>query len=72
MPRLLYIHRIGVKSMINEHPDLPAGMKMFAQLIVNNNIIQKTVSVEQEQTGTSATWTMNFDCTIPPNTHWFC
>ncbi|KAJ7603305.1 hypothetical protein FB45DRAFT_882002 [Roridomyces roridus] len=34
---------IHVKSTINEHPDLPAGMKMFAQLVVNNVIIQQTV-----------------------------
>ncbi|KAJ7612189.1 hypothetical protein FB45DRAFT_1009405, partial [Roridomyces roridus] len=64
MPRIVHIRSIHVKSMINEHPDLPAGMKMFAQLVVNNVIIQQTVSVEQEQIGT---WKMEFDYNIPAN-----
>ncbi|KAJ7612641.1 hypothetical protein FB45DRAFT_939461 [Roridomyces roridus] len=65
MPRILHIHSICVTSTVKEHPDLPGGMKMFAGLIVNNVMVQKTVAVEQEQTGTSPTWKMEFDCNIP-------
>ncbi|KAJ7610220.1 hypothetical protein FB45DRAFT_876023 [Roridomyces roridus] len=35
---------IHVESTVNEHSDLLAGMKMFAQLVVNNVIIQQNVT----------------------------
>ncbi|KAF7366555.1 CHAT domain-containing protein [Mycena sanguinolenta] len=52
-------------SSTNPHNDLPGDMKMFAQLIIEENIFQQTLPVvaENNQMG----WKLAFGCNIPPN-----
>jgi hypothetical protein len=53
---------IHVSSPVNEHADLPAGMQMFAQLIVDGIIVHQTTPVDLEDTQDSRTWKFLFDC----------
>jgi hypothetical protein len=49
-------------SLINPHDDLPGDMKMFAQLIIEENIFQQTLPVasERDQMG----WELGFGCNM--------
>jgi hypothetical protein len=53
---------ISITSPIDEHPDLPTDMQMFAQLIVDEIIIQQTTPVDGVHTHNSTTWKLKFDC----------
>jgi hypothetical protein len=53
---------IRVTSPVNEHPDLPTDMQMFAQLIVDETIVQQTTPVDGVHTHHSITWKLKFDC----------
>lgn len=55
---------ICVTSPVNEHPDLPTNMQMFAQLVVDETIVQQTTLVDGGRTQDSSTWTFTFDCDV--------
>jgi hypothetical protein len=55
---------IRVTSPVNEHPDLPTDMQMFAQLVVDETIVQQTTLVDGGHTQDSSTWTFKFDCDV--------
>ncbi|KAJ7440863.1 TPR-like protein [Mycena latifolia] len=57
---------ISVKSLTSPHDDLPADMQMFAQLIINEEIIRQNVPVELEVSHSS--WNLDFECDIGPDT----
>ncbi|KAJ7609819.1 CHAT domain-containing protein [Roridomyces roridus] len=60
--------RVTAPAPPGMHPDLPANMQMFAQLLVNGNIIQQTGAVDtEEQSLEAVTWKMKFDCDLPVN-----
>jgi hypothetical protein len=46
----------------NPHDDLPGDMKMFAQVIIGENISQQTLPVVSEQGQRS--WKLDFDCNM--------
>ncbi|KAJ7449100.1 TPR-like protein [Mycena galericulata] len=56
---------ICVTSLTNPHDDLPGDMKMFAQLIIGENIFLQTLLVTSEDNQTS--WKLGFGCNIPPH-----
>ncbi|KAJ7218802.1 CHAT domain-containing protein [Mycena rebaudengoi] len=60
---VIQLHSIRVTSLTNSHDDLPGDMKMFAQLIVQDNIFLQTLPVASEQDQTS--WKLGFGCNIP-------
>ncbi|KAJ7108254.1 hypothetical protein C8R44DRAFT_857772 [Mycena epipterygia] len=61
------IHDIQITSFSNPHLDLPRGMQMVAQLIIDDIIVQQTMPVDAENIQGSSSWTMKFDCDIPPH-----
>ncbi|KAJ7639988.1 CHAT domain-containing protein [Mycena polygramma] len=67
MSRILYIHNIRVRAPIDPHPDLPAGMKIFAQLIGDGIILKQTVPTDREDNQDAPTWKFRFDCEVPPH-----
>ncbi|KAJ7883687.1 hypothetical protein B0H14DRAFT_3747180 [Mycena olivaceomarginata] len=52
-----------IKSLSHPHDDLPSDMQMFAQLIVNKNIILQTVPVATEPSQNF--WKLKPECKIP-------
>ncbi|KAF8174787.1 hypothetical protein K438DRAFT_1771369 [Mycena galopus ATCC 62051] len=65
MPELksvIKLHSIHVTSLKNPHDDLPGDMKMFAQLIIEENIFLQALPVASEQDQNS--WTLVFGCNI--------
>ncbi|KAJ7248774.1 TPR-like protein [Mycena rebaudengoi] len=62
---VIQLHSIRVTSLTNPHNDLPSDMKMFAQLIVEENIFLQTLPVASEDDQTS--WKLGFGCNIPPH-----
>ncbi|KAJ6471581.1 CHAT domain-containing protein [Mycena vitilis] len=67
MSRIIYIHNIRVRAPIDPHLDLPAGMKMFAQLIGNGIILKQTVPTYREDNQDAPMWKFKFDCEVPPH-----
>ncbi|KAF7366233.1 hypothetical protein MVEN_00500600 [Mycena venus] len=63
------LHGLRVTSLTNPHDDLPRDMKMFAQVIIEENISQQTLPVASEQGQRS--WKLGFDCNIPPHARTF-
>jgi hypothetical protein len=53
---------ICVTSPVHEHPDLPTDMQMFAQLIVDESIVQQTTPVDGVHNQHSTSWKLKFDC----------
>ncbi|KAJ7481802.1 hypothetical protein FB451DRAFT_137500 [Mycena latifolia] len=66
MSKIIHLHSIHIRSLTNPHDDLPTDMQMFAQLIINENIIRQTVPVESEVSHSS--WNLDFGCNIAPDT----
>ncbi|KAJ7640241.1 CHAT domain-containing protein [Mycena rosella] len=52
-------------SPVKRHADLPMGMQMFAQLIVEGIIIQQSMPMDLKNTQDSPTWKLVFNCDIP-------
>ncbi|KAJ7440889.1 TPR-like protein [Mycena latifolia] len=69
MSKIVHLDSIRISSLTNPHDDLPADMQMFAQLIINGNIIQQTIPVESEASHSS--WSLDFGCNIAPDTSIF-
>ncbi|KAJ6484105.1 CHAT domain-containing protein [Mycena sanguinolenta] len=67
MFRTIHLHNIRVRSLVNPHADLPTGMQMFAQLMVDGAIIQQTMPVDVDDTQDFFSWKLRFDCDIPSN-----
>ncbi|KAJ7891741.1 hypothetical protein B0H13DRAFT_1887062 [Mycena leptocephala] len=55
---------IRVRSFTNPHPDIPPDVLVFAQLIVDGDIVWETEPMGPEQSGNS--WKLKFDYEIPP------
>ncbi|KAJ7622289.1 CHAT domain-containing protein [Roridomyces roridus] len=69
-PRVLMISPdIHISSLSNPHADLPPGIHLFAQLIVEDLIINETMAVTSE---TDQNWTLTFTCDLPEDTTAFC
>ncbi|KAJ7115479.1 hypothetical protein C8R44DRAFT_740056 [Mycena epipterygia] len=62
---VIKLHSICVTSLTNPHDDLPGDMKMFSQLIVEENIFLHILPVVSEHNQMS--WKLNFECNIPPH-----
>ncbi|KAF7363123.1 hypothetical protein MVEN_00664800 [Mycena venus] len=62
---VIKLHSICVMSLKNPHNDLPGDMKMFAQLIIEENIFKQTLQVTSEHDQPS--WKLGFECNIPPH-----
>ncbi|KAF8214780.1 hypothetical protein K438DRAFT_1749867 [Mycena galopus ATCC 62051] len=69
MSKIIRLHSIRVKSLTNPHDDLPAGMQMFAQLIIKEHIFHQTVAVDWEESQDSST--LDFRCNIPSHASTF-
>ncbi|KAJ7743642.1 hypothetical protein B0H16DRAFT_1561212 [Mycena metata] len=61
---VIKLHSIRVTSLTNPHHDLPGDMKMFAQLIIEENIFVQTLPVASEHNQMS--WKLGLGCNIPP------
>jgi hypothetical protein len=48
--------------LINPHDDLPGAMKMFAQLIIKENIFLQTLPVASEHN--QMNWELSFGCNM--------
>ncbi|KAJ7469252.1 TPR-like protein [Mycena latifolia] len=66
LKRVIKLHSIRVTSLTNPHDDLPGDMKMFAHLIIEENIFLQTLPVASEHDQMS--WKLGFGCNIPPHT----
>ncbi|KAJ7939976.1 hypothetical protein B0H13DRAFT_1850177 [Mycena leptocephala] len=55
---------IRVRSFTNPHPDIPPDVLVFAQLIVDGDIVWEKEPMGPEQSGNS--WKLKFDYEIPP------
>jgi hypothetical protein len=53
---------IRITSLTNLHDDLPGDMKMFAQLIIEENIFLQTLPVASEHNQMS--WKLCFGCNM--------
>ncbi|KAF7352078.1 hypothetical protein MVEN_01170600 [Mycena venus] len=72
MPELktvIQLHSICITSLMNPHNDLPGDMKMFSQLIIEENIFLQTVLVASERDQLS--WKLSLGCSIPPHASTF-
>ncbi|KAJ7233553.1 CHAT domain-containing protein [Mycena rebaudengoi] len=65
----IQLHSICITSLTNPHADLPGDMKMFAQLIVEDNIFLQALPVASEDNQMS--WKLGFGCKIPPHASTF-
>ncbi|KAJ7435191.1 TPR-like protein [Mycena latifolia] len=65
LKRVIKLHSIRVTSLTNPHDDLPGDMKMFAHLIIGENIFLQTLPVASEHDQMS--WKLGFGCNIPPH-----
>ncbi|KAJ7115240.1 CHAT domain-containing protein [Mycena epipterygia] len=65
------LHDIEITSLSTPHDDLPPGMQMFAQLIVDGVIVQQTMPVDSEDNQDSLSWKLQFDCEIPQDANTF-
>ncbi|KAJ7470002.1 hypothetical protein B0H11DRAFT_1388670 [Mycena galericulata] len=63
MLRSLHLHSIRVKSLDNPHEDIQPDMPMFAQLIVDGNILKQTETMAPDIAGEA--WKLKFSCKIP-------
>ncbi|KAF7358269.1 hypothetical protein MVEN_00876000 [Mycena venus] len=59
---VIKLHNIRVTSLTNPHDDLPGDTKMFAQLIIEENISLQTLPVASEQGQRS--WKLGFGCNM--------
>ncbi|KAF7363121.1 hypothetical protein MVEN_00664600 [Mycena venus] len=66
---VIQLHSIRITSLTSPHDDLPSDMKMFAQLINEENIFLQTVPVASDHNQMS--WTLSFGCNIPPHARTF-
>ncbi|KAJ7090661.1 hypothetical protein C8R44DRAFT_750893 [Mycena epipterygia] len=66
---VIQLHSIRVTSLTNPHDDLPGDMKMFAQLIIEENIFLHVLPVASEHNKMS--WKLGFECNIPPHAFMF-
>ncbi|KAJ6545703.1 CHAT domain-containing protein [Mycena capillaripes] len=64
---VILLHSIRVTSLTHPHDDLPGDMKMFAQLIIEENIFLQTLPVASEQ-DQKKSWKLGFGCNIPAPT----
>ncbi|KAJ7481329.1 TPR-like protein [Mycena galericulata] len=62
---IIQLHSIHVTSLNNPHDDLPGDMKMFAHLIIEENIFCQTLPVASEHNQMS--WKLVFEYNIPPH-----
>ncbi|KAJ7115483.1 hypothetical protein C8R44DRAFT_740059 [Mycena epipterygia] len=62
---VIHLRSIHVKSLTNPHNDLPSDMKMFAQLIIEENILQQALPVASEHGQMS--WKLDLGWNIPPH-----
>ncbi|KAJ7473037.1 TPR-like protein [Mycena galericulata] len=62
---VIQLQSICVTSLNNPHDDLPGDMKMFAHLIIKENIFLQTLPVASEHDQMS--WKLDFRCNIPPD-----
>ncbi|KAK6974138.1 CHAT domain-containing protein [Favolaschia claudopus] len=60
---VITLDELNIESLIYPHEDLPDGMKMFAQLIIEKTIWLQTLAVESEPDGRS--WNVKIECKIP-------
>ncbi|KAJ7199961.1 TPR-like protein [Mycena pura] len=59
---LFFLTDIRITSLNSPHDDLPGDMKMFAQLIIEENIFVQTLPVASEHDQMS--WKLSFGCNI--------
>ncbi|KAJ6461773.1 CHAT domain-containing protein [Mycena sanguinolenta] len=59
---VIQLHSIRITSLTNPHDDLPGDMKMFAQLIVEENIFVQTLPLASEHDQIS--WKLGFGCNM--------
>ncbi|KAJ7277231.1 hypothetical protein C8J57DRAFT_1581528 [Mycena rebaudengoi] len=69
LKKVIQLHSIRVTSLTNPHADLPGDMKMFAQLIVEDNIFLQALPVASEDNQMS--WKLGFGCKILPHASTF-
>ncbi|KAJ7233540.1 CHAT domain-containing protein [Mycena rebaudengoi] len=62
---VIQLHSIRVTSLTNPHADLPVDMKIFAQLIVGDQIFLQTLPAASEDNQMS--WKLGFGGKIPPH-----
>ncbi|KAK6974110.1 CHAT domain-containing protein [Favolaschia claudopus] len=60
---VITLHELHIESLIYPHEDLPDGMKMSAQLIIDQYIWLHTQLVKSEPSGKS--WKLRVGCNIP-------
>ncbi|KAF7372930.1 hypothetical protein MSAN_00499700 [Mycena sanguinolenta] len=65
LKKVITLHSIRVTSITNPHNDLPGDMKMFAQLIMEDNIFGQTLPVESENNRMS--WKLWFGYSMQPH-----
>ncbi|KAF7343050.1 hypothetical protein MVEN_01735300 [Mycena venus] len=66
MSRIAHLHSVQIRSQSNPHADLPQGIQMFAQLIVDGTIVQQTAPVDSENSQSHPSWNVKFECKVPP------
>ncbi|KAJ6582645.1 CHAT domain-containing protein [Mycena vulgaris] len=64
MSRIIQLHNIRIRSTSNPHDDLPADMKIFAQLLIDGTIVHQTVPVDMEGPQGLLSWKLRFDCPV--------
>ncbi|KAJ7127713.1 hypothetical protein C8R44DRAFT_851098, partial [Mycena epipterygia] len=62
---------IRIQSSSDPHRDLPPGMQMFGQLIVDGTIVQQTLPVSSKGSPNSLSWKLRFDCSVPSHASTF-
>ncbi|KAF7366587.1 Pleiotropic drug resistance ABC transporter protein [Mycena sanguinolenta] len=63
--KITHLHDICITSSTNPHNDLTDDMKMFAQLIIDENIFLQTLPEASENSQMS--WKFSVGCNIPPH-----
>ncbi|KAJ7312280.1 CHAT domain-containing protein [Mycena albidolilacea] len=63
LKKVIQLHSIRVTSSTNPHDDLPGGMKISAQLIIEDVIFLQTLPVASEHD--EMNWKLVLGCTIP-------
>ncbi|KAJ7277246.1 CHAT domain-containing protein [Mycena rebaudengoi] len=69
LKKVIQLHSIRVTALTNPHADLPGDMKMFVQLIVEDNIFLQALPVASEDNQMS--WKLGFGCKILPHASTF-
>jgi hypothetical protein len=62
LPNHYILTDIRIKSLTNPHDDLPGDMKMFAQLIIEENVSLQTLPIASEHDQIS--WKLGFGCNM--------